>query len=274
MLIEALPYIQRYNDKIVVVKYGGSAMTDDKLKESVMRDIVLLAQIGINVVLVHGGGAEITDTFKRMNIESGFINGLRKTDKEGVDVVLMVLAGKVSKSLVNLIGNMGGEAISLTGVDARLFEAERISEELGYVGSITKVNPKPIIDLLKNGYIPVVSSIGCDNSGNIYNINADDAAAKLASELKAYSLISLTDTKGILLDQADESSLIREITPSHAEELISSGVVSGGMIPKIQCCINAVKSGVSQVFIIDGRVPHAILVEVLSDEGIGTMFKL
>ncbi|MDR0696122.1 MAG: acetylglutamate kinase [Christensenellaceae bacterium] len=274
VLIEALPYIQRYNDKILVIKYGGSAMTDDTLKSSVMRDIVLLAQIGIKVVLVHGGGPEITETFNRMNIKSGFINGLRKTDKDAVEVVQMVLAGKVSKSLVNIIGNMGGVAISLSGVDARLFEAKTISEELGYVGNITKVNAKPVLDLLQMGYIPVISSVGCDSDGNIYNINADMAAAKLASELKAYSLISMTDTKGIMKDQKDESSLIREVTPSQAEELINCGIVSGGMIPKVNCCMEAVRQGVNQVFIIDGRVPHAILIEVLSDEGIGTMFKM
>jgi acetylglutamate kinase len=274
ILIEALPYIQRYNNKILVIKYGGSAMTDETLKASVMRDIVLLAQIGIKVVLVHGGGPEITETFNRMNIKSGFINGLRKTDKDAVEVVQMVLAGKVSKSLVNIIGNMGGVAISLSGVDARLFEAKRISEELGFVGDITQVNAKPVIDLLKMGYIPVISSVGCDSEGNIYNINADMAASKLAAEIKAYSLISMTDTKGIMKDQKDDSTLIREINSKQVTSLIESGIVSGGMLPKINCCIDAVCNGVNKVFIIDGRVPHAILIEVLSDEGIGTMFKI
>ncbi|MDR3186754.1 MAG: acetylglutamate kinase [Christensenellaceae bacterium] len=272
ILTEALPYIQKYNNKIIVIKYGGSAMTDEKLKTSVMRDLVLLAQIGIKVVLVHGGGPEITETFKRMDIRSSFINGLRQTDKEAVEVVQMVLAGKVSKSLVNLIENAGGNAISLSGVDGRMFEATQISEELGYVGEISTVNTKPVLDLLNNGYIPVISSVGCDRQGNIYNINADNAASKLAQALGAYSLISMTDTKGILLNQNDESTLVREILVSETEKLISEGIVSGGMIPKIKCCADAVRNGVKQVFIIDGRVPHAIIIEVLSDEGIGTMF--
>ncbi len=272
ILVQALPYIQKYSGEIVVVKYGGNAMIDDGLKKTVMRDLVLLAQIGVKVVLVHGGGPEITDTLKKMNIESRFVDGLRVTDREQIDVVQMVLAGKVNKDLVALIESAGGKAIGLCGIDGGMIEARPVNAALGYVGEVVSVDPKPVIDALQAGYIPVISSLGYDKEGNVYNINADTAASRIAGELKAASFINMTDIKGILSDPADENSLIREVNASEALELIREGVISGGMIPKVKCCIEAIRRGVKKVFIIDGRVPHAILIEVLSDEGIGTMF--
>lgn len=272
ILVQALPYIQKYSGEIVVVKYGGNAMIDDGLKKTVMRDLVLLAQIGVKVVLVHGGGPEITDTLKKMNIESRFVDGLRVTDREQIDVVQMVLAGKVNKDLVALIESAGGKAIGLCGIDGGMIEARPVNAALGYVGEVVSVDPKPVTDALQAGYIPVISSLGYDKEGNVYNINADTAASRIAGELKAASFINMTDIKGILEDPADENSLIREVNASEALELIREGVISGGMIPKVKCCIEAIRRGVKKVFIIDGRVPHAILIEVLSDEGIGTMF--
>ena len=272
VLSEALPYIKKYYGKIVVIKYGGNAMINNELKEHVMEDIVLLRQIGINVVLVHGGGPEINDTLKKMNIESKFVNGLRQTDEETVGVVQMVLAGKVNKDLVNLIQNKGGRAIGLSGIDGHMIEAEMMNWELGYVGEITNINPQPILDLLDDGYIPVISTVGCDNKGNVYNINADTAASKIAGTLKAYTMISMTDIKGLLRDVDDPSSLIPELSVSEVPELIKDGVISGGMIPKIGCCVEAIRRGVNQVAIIDGRIPHSILIEMLSDAGIGTLF--
>ena len=272
VLSEALPYIKKYYGKIVVIKYGGNAMINNELKEHVMEDIVLLRQIGINVVLVHGGGPEISDTLKKMNIESKFVNGLRQTDEETVGVVQMVLAGKVNKDLVNLIQNKGGRAIGLSGIDGHMIEAEMMDPELGYVGEITNINPRPILDLLDDGYIPVISTVGCDSKGNVYNINADTAAAKIAGTLKAYTMISMTDIKGLLRDVDDPSSLIPELSVSEVPELIKDGVISGGMIPKIGCCVEAIRRGVNQVAIIDGRIPHSILIEMLSDAGIGTLF--
>ena len=272
VLSEALPYIKKYYGKIVVIKYGGNAMINNELKEHVMEDIVLLRQIGINVVLVHGGGPEISDTLKKMNIESKFVNGLRQTDEETVGVVQMVLAGKVNKDLVNLIQNKGGRAIGLSGIDGHMIEAEMMNPELGYVGEITNINPRPILDLLDDGYIPVISTVGCDNKGNVYNINADTAASKIAGTLKAYTMISMTDIKGLLRDVDDPSSLIPELSVSEVPELIKDGVISGGMIPKIGCCVEAIRRGVNQVAIIDGRIPHSILIEMLSDAGIGTLF--
>ena len=272
VLVEALPYIQKYYNKIIVIKYGGNAMINEELKKAVMKDIVLLAQIGVKVVLFHGGGPEINDTLKKMNIPSTFVNGLRKTDKETVSVVQMVLAGKVNKDLVNLIENSNGKAIGLCGVDGHMIECKPVNEELGYVGDITAVNTKPILDVLNAGFIPVISTIGCDKEGNIYNVNADTVAARLAGELKAQSLISMTDIKGILRDKDDESTLIPVINVSEAPQLIKEGIISGGMIPKINCCVDAIRRGVKNVFIIDGRVKHSILIEILSDEGIGTMF--
>ena len=272
ILVQALPYIQKYYDQIVVVKYGGNAMIDENLKKTVMRDLVLLAQIGVKVVLVHGGGPEITETLARMNIKSEFVDGLRVTDREQIDVVQMVLAGKVNKDLVALIGSAGGKAVGLCGIDGGMIEARPVSKALGYVGEVVSVDTKPVIDALKAGYIPVISSLGFDKEGNVYNINADTAASRIAGELKASSFINMTDIKGILEDPADENSLIREVNASEALELIRDGVISGGMIPKVKCCVEAIRRGVKKVFIIDGRVPHAILIEVLSDEGIGTMF--
>lgn len=273
VLVHALPYIKKYSGKIVVVKYGGSAMINEKLKNSVMKDIVLLNLIGVKVVLVHGGGPEITEMLGKIGKESIFNNGLRVTDKETVDVVQMVLAGKVNKSLVNLLEVKGGKAIGLSGIDGHMIEAEIKDEKLGFVGEITKVNTAPITDVLEKGYIPVVSTIACDEKGNIYNVNADTAAAKIAGELKAESLISMTDISGILKDKDDPSTLISKIHISEAPELIKSGIIAGGMIPKAECCVNAVKWGVKRVFIIDGRIPHSIIIEMLTDEGIGTMFE-
>ena len=272
VLVNALPYIQEYTGKVVVVKYGGNAMINEELKDSVMRDIVLLSLIGVKVVLVHGGGPEITDMLTKIGKESKFVDGLRVTDKETVDVVQMVLAGKINKSLVNLIQNMGGRAIGLSGVDGHMIEAEVKDEKWGYVGEITRVNVTPIQDVFEKGYIPVVSTIGCDNEGNVYNINADTAAAKIAGELGAEALISMTDISGILLDKNDPDTLIPVIKVSEAPNLVRDGVINGGMIPKVECCINAIHWGVHKVFIIDGRVPHAILIETLTNEGIGTMF--
>lgn len=272
ILSEALPYIKKYNGKIVVIKYGGNAMINEELKNHVMSDIVLLRQIGINVVLVHGGGPEINETLKKMNIPSKFSGGLRVTDADTVNVVQMVLAGKVNKDLVNLIQNKGGCAIGLSGIDGHMIEAEMMSEELGYVGEITNVNTRPILDVIDAGYIPVISTVGCDSLGNVYNINADTAASKIAGALKAFAMISMTDIKGLLRDINDPDSLIPELSVSEVPELIMEGVISGGMIPKIQCCVEAIRRGVTQVAIIDGRIPHSILIEMLSDAGIGTLF--
>ena len=272
ILVQALPYIKKYHSRVIVVKYGGNAMTSEDLKEAVMGDIVLLAQIGVKVVLVHGGGPEISSTLKRMSIPSEFVGGLRKTDKETAGVVQMVLAGKVNKDLVNLIEAIGGKAMGLCGIDGHMIEAKPVSEELGFVGEITHVNVKPVTDVLDAGYIPVVSTVGFDADGNVYNINADTVAARIAGEMKAACLINMTDIKGILRDREDENSLIPAINVSEAPQLVKEGVISGGMIPKVACCVEAIRRGVGQVFIIDGRVPHSILVEILSDEGIGTMF--
>lgn len=272
ILVHALPYIQQYNGKIVVVKYGGNAMVNEELKDSVMRDIVLMSLVGIRVVLVHGGGPEITALLNKMGKETEFVNGLRVTDEETAQVVQMVLAGKINKNLVNLLQIRGGKAMGLSGVDGYMIEAHQKDERLGFVGEISHVDVQPILDVLEKGYIPVVSTVGCDKSGNVYNINADTAAARIAGELRAESLISMTDISGILKDPGDPSTLISEITAAQAEQLIADGTVSGGMIPKVQCCVNALNWGVQKVFIIDGTVSHAILMETLTDEGIGTMF--
>lgn len=272
VLTRALPYIQKYNNKIIVVKYGGNAMINEELKQAVMHDIVLLSLIGIKVVFVHGGGPEISDMLKKIGKTSEFIGGLRVTDKETVEIVQMVLAGKINKELVNLMEMAGGKAIGLCGTDGGMLKAEVLNEKLGFVGNITKINTQPITDVLEKGYIPVIATIGCDDEGNIYNINADTAAAKIAGTLKAESLISMTDIKGLLKDKDDESTLIPLVNISDAPQLIKKGIISGGMIPKIECCIEAVRLGVKKAFIIDGRVPHSILMEVLTDEGTGTMF--
>jgi len=271
VLIQALPYIQKYYNKIIVIKYGGNAMINEELKEAVMGDIVLLSLIGIKVVLVHGGGPEISDMLKKIGKESRFVDGLRVTDEEGMDIVQMVLAGKINKNLVNLLQNKGGRAMGLCGVDGHMIEARQLKPELGFVGEVTNVNTQPILDVLERGYIPVISTVGCDDEGNTYNINADTAAARIAGMLGAESLISMTDIAGILRDKDDPSTLIPVIQVSDAPQLIHEGVISGGMIPKVECCIEAIRRGVKKVFIIDGRIPHSILIETLTDEGIGTM---
>lgn len=272
ILVEALPYIQKYYNKIIVIKYGGNAMINEELKEAVMGDIVLLSLIGIKVVLVHGGGPEITDMLGKIGKKSEFVNGLRVTDQESMDIVQMVLAGKINKNLVNLIQNKGGKAIGLCGIDGHMIQAEQLDEKLGFVGEITSVNVDLIRDVLDHGYIPVISTVGYDENGNSYNINADTAAAKIAGQLKAESLFSMTDIDGILRDKDDPSTLISKIYVSEAPQLIREGIISGGMIPKIKCCIEAIRQGVGKVFVIDGRIPHSILIETLTDEGIGTMF--
>lgn len=272
ILIQALPYIQKYNNKIIVIKYGGNAMINEELKAAVMGDMVLLSLIGIKVVLVHGGGPEITEMLGKIGKESKFYNGLRVTDEESAKIVQMVLAGKINKNLVNLLQNIGGKAIGLSGMDGGLIEAKPIDfENLGYVGEITNVNTQPILDVLEKGYIPVVSTVGCDKEGNVYNINADTAAAAIAGSLGAECLISMTDICGILRDKDDPSTLIPLINVSEAPQLMREGIISGGMIPKIECCIEAIRRGVGKVFVMDGRVPHSILIEILTDEGIGTM---
>lgn len=271
ILTQALPYIQKYYGKVVVIKYGGNAMINEELKEQVMEDIVLLHLIGVKVVLVHGGGPEITDTLKKIGKESVFVDGLRVTDKETVDVVQMVLAGKINKSLVNLLQINGGNAIGLSGLDGHMIKATVKDDRLGYVGRITDVDVKPITDLLEKGYIPVVSTIGCDKEGNVYNINADTAAAYIAGEMKAYRLITMTDIEGILRDKNDHTSIISCIDLKEAKQLFENGVISGGMIPKVECCLDAINRGVHKVTILDGRVPHALLIETLTNEGAGTM---
>ena len=272
VLVHALPYIQEYSGKIVVIKYGGNAMISEKLKDSVMRDIVLLSLIGVQVVLVHGGGPEITDMLQKLGKQTQFVDGLRVTDAETADVVQMVLAGKINKTLVNLIGQKGGRAIGLSGIDGQMIQARVRDERLGYVGEITKIDVRPILDVLDKGYIPVVSTVGCDTQGHVYNINADTAAARIAGELGAESLIAMTDIGGILRDKDDPGTLIPVIHTAEAHALITSGVICGGMLPKVTCCMDAIRWGVHRVFIIDGRVPHAILIEMLTNEGIGTMF--
>jgi len=272
VLVHALPYIQKYYDKIVVVKYGGNAMTDESLKRAVMGDIVLMSLIGIKVVLVHGGGPEITEMLAKVGKETQFVDGLRVTDSETADIVQMVLSGKINKSLVNLLESKGGKAMGLCGTDGHMIMAKQMDPRLGFVGEITEVNTQPILDLLEKGYIPVISSVGCDNEGNVYNINADTAAAKIAGMLNAESLISMTNISGILKDKDDPSSLISTLTTKEAEELTEQGIIAGGMIPKVECCVNAINWGVNKVFVIDGTIKHAILIETLTDEGIGTMF--
>ena len=271
ILTQALPYIQNYYNKVVVIKYGGNAMINEERKMQVMEDIVLLSLIGVKVVLVHGGGPEISDMLGKIGKQSEFVDGLRVTDKETVEIVQMVLAGKVNKSLVNLLEVNGGKAMGISGMDGHLIEAEMKDERLGYVGKITKINVEPINDLLEKGYIPVVSTIGCDMKGNVYNINADTAASQIAGAMHAESLISMTDIAGILRDKDDPSTLIPMIDIWDAAKLYGEGVISGGMIPKVECCIDAVRRGVKKVFILDGRIPHSILIEMLTDEGAGTM---
>ena len=274
MLIDALPYIQKYNNKIVVVKYGGNAMTNDDLKQAVMSDIVLLSLVGVKVVLVHGGGPEINDMLKRLNIESKFIGGLRYTDKDTIDVVKMVLAGKVNKELVALLAANGGSAVGLCGLDGKMLMAEKLKAEqdLGFVGEITEVNTKVITDSLDNGYVPVIATVASTEDGQTMNINADTAASRIAAELGAENLILMTDIAGLLKDKDDPSTLIPSVNVSDVPFMKRQGIISGGMIPKIDCCVEAVRRGVRKTSIIDGRVPHSILIELLSSEGIGTQF--
>lgn len=272
VLTQALPYIRRYTGKIVVIKYGGNAMINEQLKEQVMEDIALLWLIGVKVVLVHGGGPEISELMAKLGKKPEFVNGLRVTDKETVDIVQMVLAGKVNKTLVNLLEMKGGKAMGISGMDGRLIEAEMKDERLGYVGRIINVNIAPVLDLLEKGYIPVVSTVGCDKEGNAYNINGDTAAAFIAGALNAERLIMMTDIEGLLKDKDDPSTLIPELTVGEAKQLQADGTISGGMIPKVECCVEAITKGVENVVIMDGRVSHSILMELLTDEGAGTMF--
>ena len=265
VLTQALPYIKKYSGKIVVIKYGGNAMINEELKQQVMEDIALLWLIGVKVVLIHGGGPEISETMKKFGKKSEFVNGLRVTDKETVDIVQMVLAGKVNKTLVNLLQMKGGHAVGLSGIDGGILEATMKDEALGYVGEVTKIRTRPITDLLEKNYIPVISTIASDRQGNTFNINGDTAAASIAGALGAERLIMMTDIAGILRDKDDPSTLIPDITVSEAKQLFEEGVISGGMIPKVDCCIEAIEKGVKHVVIMDGRVPHSILMELLTD---------
>ena len=271
VLVQALPYIKRYNGRIVVIKYGGNAMINEQLKHQVMEDITLLWLIGVKVVLVHGGGPEISQTMQALGKKAEFVDGLRVTDRETVDIVQMVLAGKINKTLVNLLEMKGGRAMGLSGMDGRLIEARMKDERLGYVGEITQVNIKPVTDLLEKGYIPVISTLGCDREGNTYNINGDTAAARVAGALGAERLIMLSDIPGLLRDKDDPATLIPELTIQEAAQLRNQGVISGGMIPKVECCVDAIRAAVQKVISMGGRVPHSILMEILTDEGAGTM---
>lgn len=273
VLTQALPYIKKFNGKVIVIKYGGNAMINDQLKEQVMEDIALLWLIGVKVVLVHGGGPEINELMGKLGKKPEFVDGLRVTDKETVDIVQMVLAGKVNKSLVTLLQMKGGHAVGVSGIDGGLIEAEIKDERLGYVGRITKIRPQPVEALLEKNYIPVISTVAGDKNGNVYNINGDTAAAFIAGALGAERLLMMTDIAGILRDKDDPASLIPELTVSEAQELREQGIISGGMIPKVECCIEALREGVKNVTILDGRIPHSILMELLTDEGAGTMVK-
>jgi len=273
ILSEALPYILKYKDKIMVIKYGGNAMVDENLKRLVMEDVVMLSSLGMKVVLVHGGGPEISSMLKKINKQSEFVNGLRATDGETMDIVTQVLAGKLNKSLVNQLNLAGGKAIGLSGVDAGMIEALPKDPKLGYVGTITEINTDVILDSLTLGYIPVISTIGFDHNGNLYNINADTAAARIAGALDAEKFIAMTDIKGVLKDKNDPNSLMQTINVSEIKQLAKQGIIDGGMLPKVACCEEAIRRGVNNVVIIDGRVPHSILIEVLTDEGVGTQFK-
>ena len=271
-LIEAMPYIKKYYNKILVVKYGGNAMIDDQLKSSAMRDLVVLNLLGIKVVLVHGGGPEISATINAMGKETKFVNGFRHTDAETAEIVRMVLAGRVNKTLVDLLQRNGGKAIGICGQDGHMLKCEKQDEALGFVGKVVDIDATVITDLLNLGYIPVVSTIGCDDDGNVYNVNADTAAASIAGALGAESLILMSDIRGLLENKDDPESLIKKVYVSDIPALVKQGIISGGMIPKIECCKEAIRRGVKKVFITDGRVCHSILVEILSDEGSGTMF--
>jgi len=273
IITEVLPYIKEYQGEFLVIKYGGNAMTNPELKKLVMSDILLLSTVGIKVVLVHGGGPEINQMLAKINKESKYVDGLRVTDEETMEIVQMILAGKTNKDLVNIIGSIGGKALGLSGMDGKLIKAKLLSEELGKVGDITEINTEIIHDVMDKGYIPIISSIACDDEGNAYNTNADTAASAIAGALKAKALIAMTDIKGLLRDVNDLDSLITEVNVSEVNALKKEGVISGGMIPKIDSCVDAIRKGVEKVFIIDGRIPHSILIEVLTDSGVGTMFK-
>ena len=273
-LSEALPYIQRFHGKTIVIKYGGGAMQSDELCRQVIADVVLLSLVGIRVVVVHGGGPEINELLAKIGKEPRFVGGLRYTDAETMEVVQMVLCGRVSKQLAQMIGEQGGKALSLSGMDGRMLVAKKLEakEDLGFVGEITGVDPKPVKLALEGGYIPVISTVACgEEAGTMYNINADSAAAKLAVAINAEKLILLTDVRGILRDPKDESTLIPDVALSDIPKLTESGIISGGMIPKVECCADVVRGGVPRAHILDGRVPHSILIEILSDKGIGTM---
>ena len=273
-LVEALPYIQKFTGKTIVVKYGGNAMVSDELRRAVMCDIILLSLVGIRVVVVHGGGPEISEMLKKLGHESRFVDGLRYTDAETMDVVQSVLCGKVNKHLVAQLNRLGGQAIGLCGMDGQLFQAEQLDEKYGLVGKITGVNPEPVENALLSGYIPVVSTVaqGVD-ADTAYNINADTAASKLAAAMGAEKLILLTDVRGLLRNPRDEETLIHVVHTYDVPGLVAQGIISGGMIPKMECCVDAIAGGVERVHILDGRIPHSILIELLSDEGIGTMLK-
>lgn len=273
VLSQALPYIQKYNNKIVVIKYGGNAMINEELKMNVISDVVLLSTIGIKVILIHGGGPEISGTLKKIGKESKFINGLRYTDEETIDVVQMVLAGKTNKDLVKLIMQKGGNAMGVSGIDNMLIEAQKYESEddLGYVGAVKEIHPQMIMDMLDKGYIPVIASVGMDKDGNTYNINADTAAAEIAGAVGAENMIIVSDIPGLLEDKDNEDTLIPLVHTYEVNGLMSKGIISGGMIPKIECCVKAVKGNVKKAVMIDGRIPHSILIEILTNEGIGTM---
>jgi len=276
-IIQALPYVKEFHNKTIVIKYGGNAMISETLKSAVIEDLVMLSLIGMNVVFIHGGGPEISHTLKQLNIESKFINGLRYTDDKTIDVVQMVLCGKINKDLVKLIECEGGNAVGLCGIDGNMLVSEKINDDefdYGYVGKVKEVNIKPIDDIISKGYIPVIAPLGVAENGDVLNINADTAAAQIAIALKAEKFILLTDVQGIMKDYKDENSLISAVNIKEIEQLKKDGIISGGMIPKVDCCIEAVKGNVTRTHIIDGRVPHSILIEMLSDEGIGTMITL
>ena len=272
MLTQALPYLQKYRNKTIVIKYGGNAMQSEELKRLVMGDAVLLSMVGIRTVIVHGGGPEITDMLKRVGKTTEFVDGLRVTDKESAEIVQMVLAGKVNKDLVNILQNSGGRAIGISGIDGHLIDAKIRDERLGFVGEITNINIEIVEDILNMGYIPVISTVGLDSEGNVYNINADTAAARIAGMLGAESLIMMTDIRGVLENKDDPSSLITKIVASEVRQLMNRGIISGGMIPKVECCVEAIRRGVKKVFVVDGRVPHCTLMELFTDDGMGTMF--
>ena len=275
VLSDALPYIRKYSGKVVVVKYGGNAMLGEELKKAVMSDIVMLSLIGVKVVLVHGGGPEISEMLKKVGKKSEFIGGLRYTDAETAEIVQMVLAGKINKNLVMMLGESGGKALGLCGIDGGKIKCEKHKGEadLGFVGDVTDVDAGPIFDALDGGYIPVVATVGSDGEGNVYNVNADTAAARIAAAMNAENLVLMTDIRGLLMDRNDEDTLISEVYVSDVPSLKKKGIIGGGMIPKVDCCVEAVRRGVKQSIIIDGRIPHAILIDMLTNEGVGTLFK-